>query len=71
MELEGLYSGRWYRAAVTGVDGAGAHLLYLDSGDTEVLGPADFEPMGWRVRGGCMISDCHPIAGASKHRELR
>ena len=28
--LEGLYSGWWYRVAVTGVDGAGAHLLYQE-----------------------------------------
>ena len=38
-ELEGLYLGRWYRAAVTGVDGAGVHLVYLESEDTEVLRP--------------------------------
>jgi hypothetical protein len=52
VQLEGLYLGLWYRAAVTGADGAGAHLLYLDSEDTEVLGPADFERRSWRVRGG-------------------
>jgi hypothetical protein len=38
-DLEGLYLGRWYRAAVTGVDGAGVHLVYLESEDTEVLRP--------------------------------
>jgi hypothetical protein len=51
VQLEGLYLGLWYRAAVTGADGAGAHLLYLDSEDTEVLGPADFEARSWRVWG--------------------
>ena len=51
-QLEGLYLGLWCRAAVTGADGAGAHLVYLDSEDTEVLGPADFEARSWRVRGG-------------------
>jgi hypothetical protein len=51
--LEGLYSGRWYRVAVTGADDeAGAHLLYLDTDETELLRPADFEPRSWRVRGG-------------------
>ena len=52
MEVEGLYSGQWYRVAVTGVDEAGVHLLYLESEDTEALGPADFEATSWRVRGG-------------------
>ena len=42
-QLEGMYSRWWYRVAVTRVDGAGAHLLYLDTDETEVLGPADFE----------------------------
>jgi len=50
--LEGLYSGRWYRVAVTASDdGAGAHLLYLDTDETELLRPADFEPRSWRVLG--------------------
>ena len=52
VQLEGLYSGRWYRVAVAGVDGAGAHLLYVDTDETELLRPADFEPRSWRVRGG-------------------
>jgi hypothetical protein len=51
--LEGMYSGRWYRVTVTAADdGAGAHLLYLDTDETELLRPADFEPRSWRVRGG-------------------
>ena len=50
-QLEGLYSGRWYRVAVAGVDGAGARLLYLDTDETEVLRPADFERGSWRVHG--------------------
>ena len=50
--LEGLYSGRWYRVAVTAADdGAGAQLLYLDTDETELLRPADFEPRSWRVLG--------------------
>jgi hypothetical protein len=56
-QLEGLYLGLWYRAAVTGADGAGAHLVYLDNEDTEVLGPADFEARSWRVRGGARGGD--------------
>jgi hypothetical protein len=54
VRLEGLYSRRWHRVAVTGVDGrgAGAHLLYLDTDETELLRPADFERRSWRVRGG-------------------
>jgi hypothetical protein len=51
-QLEGLYLGLWYRAAVTGADENRAHLVYLDSEDTEVLGRADFERGSWRVRGG-------------------
>jgi hypothetical protein len=47
-----MYLGLWYRAAVTGADGAGAHLLDLASEDTEELQPADFERRRWRVRGG-------------------
>jgi hypothetical protein len=47
-ELEGLYLGRWYRAAVTGVDGTGVHLLYLDSEDTEVLRPRVEKSFPWR-----------------------
>jgi hypothetical protein len=50
--LEGLYSGRWYRVAVTAADDeAGAHLLYLDTDETEFLRPSDFEPRSWRVLG--------------------
>jgi hypothetical protein len=61
-QLEGLYLGQWYRVTVTGfIDGAGpsagAHLVYLDSEDTEVLGPADFEAGSWRVRGGSEVSE--------------
>ena len=51
-QLEGLYSGRWYRVAVAGVDEGGARLLYLDTDETEVLRPADFERGSWRARGG-------------------
>ena len=29
-ECQGLYLGQWYRALVTGVNGDGARLLYLD-----------------------------------------
>jgi hypothetical protein len=50
--LEGLYLRRWCRAAVTGADDAGVRLEYLDSGDTKVLQPADFEAGSWRVCGG-------------------
>ena len=50
--LEGLYLRRWHRAAVMGADEAGVRVVYLDSGDTKVLQPADFEAGSWRVRGG-------------------
>jgi hypothetical protein len=51
VEVEGLHLGQWYRAAVTGADGDGVHLVYLDSQDTEVLESADFERGSWRVHG--------------------
>ena len=50
--LEGLYLRRWHRAAVMGADEAGVRVVYLDSGDTKVLQPADFEAGSWRVRRG-------------------
>ena len=59
--LEGLYSGRWYRVAVAGVDGAGARLLYLDTDETEVLRPADFERGSWRARGGSRAGGGAPL----------
>ena len=59
--LEGLYSGRWYRVAVAGVDGAGARLLYLDTDETEVLRPADFERGSWRARGGSWAGGGAPL----------
>ena len=52
MPLEGLYLRRWHRAAATGADEAGVHVVYLDSGDTKVLQPADLEAGSWRVRRG-------------------
>ena len=65
-QLEGLYSRRWYRVAVTRVDGAGAHLLYLDTDETEVLGPADFERRSWRVRGGARAGKGADAAGGPR-----
>jgi hypothetical protein len=50
--LEGLYLRRWHRAAATGADEAGVRVVYLDSGDTKVLQPADLEAGSWRVRRG-------------------
>ena len=66
IQLEGLYSGRWYRVAVTGVDGAGAHLMYLDTDETEVLRPADFERRSWRVRGGARAGKGADAAGGPR-----
>jgi hypothetical protein len=63
VQLEGLYLRRWYRVAVTRVDGAGAHLLYLDTDETEVLGLADFERRSWRVHGGARASNGAGAAG--------
>ena len=60
-QLEGLYSGRWYRVAVADVDGAGARLLYLDTDETEVLWPADFERGSWRARGGSRAGGGAPL----------
>ena len=65
-QLEGLYSGRWYRVAATGVDGAGAHLLYLDTDETELLRPADFERGSWRVRGGARAGKGADAAGGAR-----
>ena len=50
MHLDGFYMGQWYRAAISSADETGAHLVYLDSEDTEVLQPADFDRRSWRVR---------------------
>ena len=60
-QLEGLYAGRWYRVAVAGVDGAGARLLYMDTDETEVLRPADFERGSWRARGGSRAGGGAPL----------
>ena len=65
-QLEGLYSRWWYRVAVTRVDGAGAHLLYLDTDETEVLKLADFERRSWRVRGGARAGKGADAAGGPR-----
>jgi hypothetical protein len=41
-------------------------LLYLDTDETEVLGPADFERRRWRVRGGARAGKGADAAGGPR-----